>query len=161
MVELSIVHCCASISAPVPKIRSPEVRNYARYGIGKTAFKHLLLVIAKMVDTLGWSWWEVYLPCLRHSKVFKFIEKDELVCVYWLQQDLVAMKNVRSFSRSCESSVYVTHDGQQCNFAVFFWASETDYRLQTWPEGRDCTMDIYDANSQISLKCPPCDCFRP
>ena len=55
MVELSIAHCCASISAPVTEIHSPEVRNYARYGIGKMAFTHLLSVIAKLVDTLGWS----------------------------------------------------------------------------------------------------------
>ena len=75
MVELSIAHCCASISAPVPKIRSPELQNYARYGIGKMAFKHLLSVIAKMVDTLGWSSWEVYLPHLQHNKVSKSSKK--------------------------------------------------------------------------------------
>ena len=43
MVELSVTRCCASIFAPVPEIRSPEIRTYARYGIGKTAFKHFRL----------------------------------------------------------------------------------------------------------------------
>ena len=75
MVELSTALCCTSISAPVPEICLPEVRNYARCGIGKTAFKHLLSVIAKMADMLGWSSWEAYLSCLRDNKVSKFIKK--------------------------------------------------------------------------------------
>ena len=81
MIELTIALCCASISAPVPEICSPEVRNYARCGIGTTVFKHLLLVIAKMADTLGWSSWEAYLPCFQHNKVSKFTGEDELVYV--------------------------------------------------------------------------------
>ena len=35
-----------------------------------------------------------------------------------------------------------------------------DYRLQTKPEGRYCTIDINDAKNRISLKCHPCNCFR-
>ena len=72
MVELSIALYCSLISAPVPEIRSPEIQSYAWCRIRKTAFKHLLLVIAKIVDTLGWLSWEAYLPCLRHNKVSKF-----------------------------------------------------------------------------------------
>ena len=66
MVELSTALSSASISAPVPKICLPEIQNYARCGIVKMAFKHLLSVIAKMADMLGWSSWEVCLPRLQH-----------------------------------------------------------------------------------------------
>ena len=77
------------------------------------------------------------------------------------KQGLVALNNVHSFLRLRNMFVYVAPDGHHVNSKSLFELLEKKLKIQTWPQDRDCTIDMNDTKIRFSVKYHPHDCFVP